>query len=234
MISVGIDVSKDRSTVCILKPYGEVISKPFEIAHTEKELNELATMILRFDDEVRIILEATGIYHLPILTYLQDKGIFVSVINPLKMKKYSYQNLRRVKTDKRDSITISKYGIDNWYNLENYKSSEKIYTELKLLGRQYCHYMRMHIASVLELTHLLDYTMPGIKKLLKGWNECNGKNKLADFVNEFWHYENITKLTKEKFTQKYLKWAKENKYHQSQDKANKIYSLALKSISILP
>lgn len=31
MISVGIDVSKEKSTVCILKPYGEVVSRPFEV-----------------------------------------------------------------------------------------------------------------------------------------------------------------------------------------------------------
>ena len=41
MISVGIDVSKEKSTVCILKPYGEIVSKPFEVCHVEKELSEL-------------------------------------------------------------------------------------------------------------------------------------------------------------------------------------------------
>ena len=51
--------------------------------------------------------------------------------------------------------------------------------EVSLLGRQYRHYMRMRVESVLELTHLLDYTMPGIKTLLKGWNETNG-NQNAD------------------------------------------------------
>lgn len=32
MISVGIDVSKGKSTVCLLKPYGEVVSSPFEVS----------------------------------------------------------------------------------------------------------------------------------------------------------------------------------------------------------
>ncbi|WP_268875621.1 hypothetical protein [Clostridium sp. Marseille-P2415] len=36
MISVGIDVSKEKSTVCILRPYCEIISLPFEISHVEK------------------------------------------------------------------------------------------------------------------------------------------------------------------------------------------------------
>ena len=30
MISVGIDVSKEKSTVCILKPSGEIVRKPFQ------------------------------------------------------------------------------------------------------------------------------------------------------------------------------------------------------------
>ena len=78
MISVGIDVSKGKSTVCILKPYGEIVSKPFNITHTQKDLSELSSMLFRLNDEVKIVMEATGIYHLPILTYLQEKGFFVS------------------------------------------------------------------------------------------------------------------------------------------------------------
>lgn len=115
-------------------------------------------------------------------------------------------------------------GIDHWYRLKEYEPEESIYAELKLLGRQYRHYMRMRVESVLELTHLLDYTMPGIKTLLKGWNETNGKDKLGDFVEEYWHYDNITKKSEEQFIESYLKWAKEKGYHQSQDKAAKIYA----------
>ena len=54
MISIGVDVSKGKSTICVLKPYGEVVSSPFEIVHTEKELLDLANMILRFDDEIKV------------------------------------------------------------------------------------------------------------------------------------------------------------------------------------
>jgi transposase len=111
MISVGIDVSKGKSTVCILKPYGEIVSSPFEINHTEQELSELATMLLRFEDKIKVILEATGVYHLPILNYLQNRGIFVAVINPFEMKQYRKKGLRAVKTDKQDSNNYCKL----WY-----------------------------------------------------------------------------------------------------------------------
>lgn len=234
MISVGIDVSKEKSTVCILKPYGEIVSKPFEVKHVEKELAELSAMLLRLNDEVRVIMEATGIYHLPILSYLQEREVFVAVVNPFEMKEYRCQGLRRVKTDKQDSITISNYGIDHWYRLKNYETDAGIYEELKLLGRQYRHYMRMRVESVLELTHLLDYTMPGIKGLLKGWNEANGKDKLGDFAEEYWHYDMITELTQEQFMDSYLSWAKKKGYRQSQDKAAKIYALAKEGIPTIP
>ncbi|WP_275298500.1 hypothetical protein [Clostridium sp. YIM B02555] len=31
MISVGIDVSKEKSTVCIVKPCSEILIKPFKV-----------------------------------------------------------------------------------------------------------------------------------------------------------------------------------------------------------
>lgn len=33
MKAIGIDVSKGKSIMCILRPYGEVISSPFEVTH---------------------------------------------------------------------------------------------------------------------------------------------------------------------------------------------------------
>ncbi len=110
MISVGIDVSKEKNTICILKPYGEIVSRPFEVCHVEKEL---ASMLQRLNNDVRAVMDATGIYHLPVLCYLKENGLFVAVVNPLKMKEYCCQGLRRVKTDKQDAVTISNYGIDH-------------------------------------------------------------------------------------------------------------------------
>ena len=190
MISVGIDVSKGKSTVCILKPYGEIVSKPFNITHTQKDLSELSSMLFRLNDEVKIVMEATGIYHLPVLTYLQEKGFFVSVINPYLMKSYRNESLR--------------------------------------------HYMKLHLLSLAELTHLLDLTMPGIKNLLASWNETNRKDKRSDFVERFWHYDVITSMSEQEFTEEYILWAKEKKYVPSQEKAKVIYALAQESIPTLP
>ena len=41
MISVGIDISKGKSMICFLKPYGEVVREAYEIQHSDSELNKL-------------------------------------------------------------------------------------------------------------------------------------------------------------------------------------------------
>lgn len=233
MISVGIDVSKGKSTVCIVKPYGEVIASPFEVKHTESELKGLSQMILRLKGDVHVVMEATGIYHLPVLEFLKSKNIFVAVINPFEMKKYACRGIRRIKTDKQDSITIANYGIDNWFRLKNHQRSDETYLELKLLGRRYCHYMELHVKALLELTHMLDYTMPGIKKEFNSWKESNGRDKLSDFVERYWHFDNITSMTKSEFIDDYVNWAAEKKYHQNRSKAATIYDLASDGIPTL-
>ena len=234
MISVGIDVSKGKSTVCILKPYGEIVCSPFEVVHVEKELDNLDNLLKKLDGELRIVMEATGIYHLPVLTYLQEKGYFVSVINPFLMKRYAKENSPRgAKTDRLDSIMIANYGIEKWFKLRKHESDEAVYSELKLLGRRYRYYMEIHVKSLQEMTHILDYVMPGVKKLFSSWNEANGKDKLSDFAERFWHYDLITAMTLDEFVDEYLTWAKEKKYHQSRSKAKAVYELASGGIPTL-
>lgn len=233
MISVGIDVSKEKSMVCILKPYGEIVASSFEICHTEKDLSELASMISRFDDEVKVVMEATSHYHFPVVQYLKDKDIFVSVINPLVMKKYATMSIRKAKTDKLDAVKISNYGIDNWFNLKEYEETAEVYVQLRLLGRQYGHYIKLHIDSRLALGTLLDATMPGIKGLLEGSGENLKKDKLSDFAEKYWHYDNITKLNEDNFIDSYNEWAKNMGYHQNSGKAIRIYALAKEGIPTL-
>jgi len=234
MISVGIDVSKEKSMVCILKPYGEVVLSPIEIMHTEEAVTKLADRILELGSEVRVVLEATGAYHLPLLSVFMEKNIFVSIINPLVMKKYASTSIRKGKTDKIDSVRIANYGLDNWFHLRKHQPTEDVYEELKFLGRQYSHYIRMKIESKLSLNGILDRTMPGIKKLLSGKrSDYPTKDKLSDFVEHYWHYDNITKLSEEEFIKSYQEWAKKKKYHASESKARKIYAMASSGIPTL-
>lgn len=234
MISVGVDVSKGKSTICIFKPYGEIIASPFEVKHTEAELTNLATMLLRFDDEVRVVMESTGNYHYPILNFLLHKGLFVSVINSLAMHKYVNYSLRSVKTDKIDSIKIANYGIDNWYTLKKYQMQENNYYQLQLLGRQYEHYMEMRVKEYLYFYSILDQTLPGLSKLITSQNPAKFvKDKLIDFSEKYWHFDNITKMSESEFIADYQEWCKKRGYLFNNSKAIAIFKLAKESIPTL-
>lgn len=84
-----------------------------------------------------------------------------------------------------------------------------------------------------ELIHILDYVMPGIKKMFNSCNEANGKAKLSDFVERFWHFALITSMSFERFIDEYLVWAEEKKYHRSRSKDEAVYELASSGIPTL-
>lgn len=233
MISVGIDVSKGKSTVCFMKPYGEVLHKPFEVQHTESDLRHLVDQINILTEETRVVMESTGAYHFPVLTYLKEQGIFASVINPLVMSKYVNVAIRKGKTDKLDAIKIANFGLDHWYQLVDHSPTADVYDELKTLNRQYLNYMSMRIQAKQTLTNLLDRTMPGIKTLLWNRSDVPDRDKLCDFVKEYWHFDNITRMSETRFINSYNSWAKRKGYRASTEKAKNIYALALDGIPTL-
>lgn len=236
MIGVGIDVSKLKSTICITNEYGEVLKAPYEISHTEMDLKELTKQIKGYGgkNDVRVVMEATGSYSRPVLYYLLDEGIFVSEINPLAMKKYRADiNFRGVKNDSIDAMAIAQYTIEKWNKLKEYQRADKEYAAMKALSRQYLSYMKLHVALVQNLDHLIDQVMPGIKKEFDGYDPVTGKDRLADFLEEFRHYDYITSLGPKKFDERFSKWAKKKGYRPRQNKSDKIYSLAKEGIPTL-
>ena len=74
----GIDVSKGKSMVSVLRPFGEVVAKPFSIGHTGSELKELADYLKSLDGETRVVMEHTGRYYEPVARFLHEEGVFVS------------------------------------------------------------------------------------------------------------------------------------------------------------
>ena len=231
MISVGIDVSKGKSTVCILKPGGEVLRTPFEIQHTMKDLLSLVNLIKTYTEEVRVILEDTGHYHWPVVTLLVEKDIFVCTINALRMKKYCAQSIRKAKNDRIDAFRIASYGLTYWNELIPVKPAENVYKELKLLARQCYQTISMLIKAKINLSNLIDQVMPDIDKILS--NNVS-HNKLTDFVARYWHYEHILKMGEKRFTLDYCKWAKKQGYRMHERLAREILAVAQNGIPVLP
>ena len=49
MNCVGIDVSKGKSMIAVMRPLGEVVVSPFEVRHTANELSKLAGLLKNLD-----------------------------------------------------------------------------------------------------------------------------------------------------------------------------------------
>ena len=69
MNAVGIDVSKGKSMVAVMRPFGKAVAAPFEVGHTESELKELARFLKSLPGETRVLMEYTGRYYEPIARY---------------------------------------------------------------------------------------------------------------------------------------------------------------------
>ncbi len=234
MYSVGVDIAKEKSVVAILTEYGEIVAAPKTYEHTRKALLEMNDSIRNLDGEVRIVLEATGAYHLPVVTFLQEQGFFVAVINPFIIKKYTAMDIRKVKTDSADALKIAAYGVDNWRHLINYLPTEEVYAEMRILNHQYLHYIDVLTKAKLNLTNLLDRTLPGAKAFFPSLSRASGKDMLCDFVESFWHRDVISSMSEKRFIAEYCKWAKKKEYRSSETKAKSLYTNALEGIPTLP
>ena len=231
MIAVGIDVSKSKSTVAILDSYGTVLATPFNMAHTQPEMNALVSRLKNFDEPVTILLEYTGHYHYPVLKKLQEEGFPVCVVNPYQMKKYGDVEIRKAKTDKKDALRIATYALEKSYKLVPYSSMEQKYEDLKFLSRQY--QQRISFVSTLkvQLINMLDQTMPGITKILALKSRGPEKCALLLFIKRYKSFDEIQRIGKTRFLSTYATLMKKTPDRYAPKKGLEIYELARNSIT---
>ena len=231
MIAVGIDVSKSKSTVAILDSYGTVLATPFNMAHTQPEMNAFVSRLKAFDEPVTILLEYTGHYHYPVLKKLQEEGFLVCVVNPYQMKKYGDVEIRKAKTDKKDALRIATYALEKSYKLVPYSSMEQKYEDLKFLSRQY--QQRISFVSTLkvQLINMLDQTMPGITKILALKSRDPEKCALLIFIKRYKSFDEIQRIGKTRFLSTYATLMKKTPDRYAPKKGLGIYELARNSIT---
>lgn len=100
----GIDVAKD-SFVVATRLEGKVTTSLYQ--NDRKGIN---SFLKSLPDYSWCIMEATGVYSLQLAIALYEKGIKVSVVNPLQIKRFAQTKLKRTKTDKVDAALIAEYG----------------------------------------------------------------------------------------------------------------------------
>ena len=226
---IGIDVSKGKSTVSVISEDYEIILTPFEFTHDIDGISELLQKIKKFPkEECKIVLEHTGIYHLPVMCTLINEGYFVVGENAFKIKKYLDRDIRKAKTDKKDSLKLAEYAIENWNRLIQTQEIDKTYNTLKFLSRQYLELTSMKIKGKVNFSNLCDMIFPGYYQLL---NDNNFELGIR-ILQKYSHPSLITQKEQALFVNEIDTLAK-SLGHKSAGRtlAYKVFDLAQKTIS---
>jgi transposase len=102
---IGIDISKATFDVGFLK--GKIwIHQIFS-----NDLKGFKSLKKLIDSADHCVMEASGPYYLQLAMFMYSKGIKVSVVNPLVIKRFAQMRLMRAKTDKKDAQIIAEYGM---------------------------------------------------------------------------------------------------------------------------
>jgi len=87
-LSVEIDVGADFSLMAVALPTQEIIGKPYKILHSSPRsvqgaVDRVLSLGRTYGLPVRIYMESTGVYHLPLYHLFKDVGLEVFVLNPI-------------------------------------------------------------------------------------------------------------------------------------------------------
>lgn len=162
----GIDISKDSFDV--------YSSKHGYQSFTNDQLG-FKGLAKCLDKASYCVMEATGCYHQQLAMFLYQKGFFVSVVNPLVIKRFIQMKLRRIKTDKSDAFMIHTYSCEQslvkWAPEEAYivKSKEllsliQVYSRQSTALKNKLHSLESRGVKKCIMTHSLKRQLIQIKK----------------------------------------------------------------------
>jgi len=175
--TVGIDVSADFSVVAMLAPNGEIYRKPFKIMHNRNGFYYLVDQIKKAEEEfsmkTAIFMESTGVYHLTLFHFLKDT-FETCILNPLITNCNKNGDIRKVKNDKKDALTIANIG-----KFQNVKYSSAFDVEiyaLKSLCRDYYKFTDSKSTFKKKLSADLRVIFPGYASV---FSDITGKTSVA-------------------------------------------------------
>lgn len=112
---VGIDVSK-----ATFDAYNEQGGHS-QFSNDAKGFKAFAKMLSKGH---HCVMESTGSYHQCLALFLFEKGVTVSIVNPLSIRRYIEMKLIHVKTDRSDAYWICSYGKEQGSDLREWQPSK--------------------------------------------------------------------------------------------------------------
>jgi transposase len=121
---VGIDISKESFDVAISR------NQKYDHYKFSNDPSGFRQLVRLLDKTSHwCVMEASGPYYQKLAVYLQQKGISLSVVNPLVIRRFCQMRLVKAKTDKKDAVMIAAYGQTE--KPKAWKADETYLLELK-------------------------------------------------------------------------------------------------------
>ena len=169
IVSVGIDVAKDKHDCFIQSSEGEVLADVFTISNNLDGFNILLEKIRTCtspQDKIKVGLEATGHYSYNLLGFLLDNGLATYVLNPLRTNLYRKSlSLRKTKTDRVDARTIAAMLLSD-AGLKPYTDTAYHNEELKSLTRYRFDKVKERAKLKSSVSRLVCILFPELEKLV--------------------------------------------------------------------
>ena len=233
--AVGIDVSKSKSTVAIRRPGGVIVARPFDISHSNHDLEKLVSILKTTGGDIRVVMEHTSNYWKPIALTLKEAGFYVSVVNAMLIHDFSDNSIRKLKTDRADSLKIANYALTFWNELPPFNDEDETRLVLREQSRMYERLASTATSLRNGLIALADQTFPSIDQAFgHAIKNADGHEKWVDFFSIYWHRDCVLRLSIEKFTESYRKWCLRRNYKFRTNTAHKLYALAQDAVPTLP
>ena len=184
VISVGIDVSKDKHDCFIQSSEGEVHSYVFTIPNN---MDGFHCLLLRIQDctnsqdKIKVGLEATGLCSYNLLGFLLDNGLATYVLNPLRTNLYRKSlSLRKIKTDRVDARTIASMLLFD-AGLKPYTNTAYHNEKLKSLTRYRFDKVKERAKLKSSVSRLVCILFPEMEKLVPSLHIASVYTLLEEF-----------------------------------------------------
>lgn len=162
---VGVDIAKFNHVACIIDINGQVISDPFVFENTIEGFQLFISHIDSYHhNDLFIGFESTAHYHENFANYLTKHSYSYELINPILSKRFRSLNIRDVKNDNVDALTIASYLSFNRSRSveESFKSNE-----LFFLCKERDSLIKERAKQLVRLTAYLDRVFPELKPHIK-------------------------------------------------------------------
>jgi transposase len=179
MFYLGIDIAKNTHYAALMTQDGHVLIEPFSFSNDINGFNLLLSSIKDYDKEMLIIgLESTAHYAENLISFLFDRNFKIAVINPIQTASVRKSSIRKVKTDKVDTLVIIKTLLLCGYSIITSRDISLIQLKSLCLARH--DLVKLRSRSKVQLTTYIDQLFPEFQYFFKSGLHINTSYRILE------------------------------------------------------